>query len=202
MLEKKFIGPFFALNWAEQLLLVGAMVFTLLLVILLILAFFDNDNPHQPQKRRWIPDALTAMTFFTFLGWTSVLAHIWIENVGKSILYALLPALAAAVFPHWILHLKRRRAKLPANLQFDFKDALTSTGEVLQYIPPNKEGGFGKVHLNLRKAPYELDAVSSGVELSKGMPVRVIDILDDHILVVEPLLGSPGLQEHSERVRY
>jgi hypothetical protein len=201
MLEKKFIGPFFSLNWAEQLLLVVAMVSTLLLGILLMMAFFDNDNPHQPQKRRWIPDALTAMTFFTFLGWTSVLAHIWIENVSKAILYAMLPALLAALFPHWILRMRRRRTKLPPNFKFDFHDAITSTGEVLQYIPPNKDG-LGKVHLNLRKAPYELDAVSSGVELSKGMPVRVIDIIDDHILVVEPLLGAPNRQDYGTRGHY
>jgi hypothetical protein len=112
-----------------------------------------------------------------------------------------LVALLAALFPHWILRMRRRRTKLPANFKFDFHDAITSTGEVLQYIPPNKDG-LGKVHLNLRKAPYELDAVSSGVELSKGMPVRVIDIIDDHILVVEPLLRAPNRHDHGTRGHY
>jgi membrane-bound ClpP family serine protease len=43
------------------------------------------------------------------------------------------------------------------------------------------------VHLNLRKAPYALDAISIGAEIRPGDSVRVVDIVDEHILVVEPL---------------
>lgn len=182
---------FFSLNWAEQLLLVGALVATLLLAIVIMVAFFQNDTLLQPRKRRWLPDALTALTFLAFLGWTSVLAHLWIENLLKAIAYSVPPALIAALFPHWILRMREQRIK-KISIQLDFKleDALTSTGEVLQNIPPHQDGA-GKVHLNLRRAPYELEAVTTGGALAKGVPVRVVDVINNTILVVEPLSTEP-----------
>jgi hypothetical protein len=67
--------------------------------------------------------------------------------------------------------------------------ALASTGKVLSSIPPHRNG-FGKVHLNLREAPFEIDAVTAGQEVPKGTPVRVVDILDDKIVLVEPIVGK------------
>ena len=182
-----FIPAFLQLSWAEQLLWVAAVVFTILLSIFLIMQFFNEEHDHS-ETRPKITGARFILTFFTFWAWTSLLAHIWEPGLLISLLDGLPFGILAALFPYLILRLRKPVKKIvPSNRpEFNYQEALTSTGEVLQYIPPHQEG-LGRVHLNLRKAPYALDAISIGVEIRPGDSVRVVDIVDDHILVVEPL---------------
>lgn len=182
-----FIPAFLQLSWAEQLLWVAAVVFTILLSIFLIMQFFNEEHDHS-ETRPKITGARFILTFFTFWAWTSLLAHIWEPGLLISLLDGLPFGILAALFPYLVLRLRKPVKKIvPSNRPaFNYQEALTSTGEVLQYIPPHQEG-LGRVHLNLRKAPYALDAVSIGAEIRPGDSVRVVDIVDDHILVVEPL---------------
>lgn len=182
-----FIPAFLQLSWAEQLLWVAAVVFTILLSIFLIMQFFNEEHDHS-EIRPKITGARFILTFFTFWAWTSLLAHIWEPGLLISLVDGLPFGILAALFPYLILRLRKPVKKIvPSNRpEFNYQEALTSTGEVLQYIPPHQEG-LGRVHLNLRKAPYALDAVSIGAEIRPGDSVRVVDIVDDHILVVEPL---------------
>ena len=182
-----FIPAFLQLTWAEQLLWVAAVVFTILLSIFLIMQFF-NDEPDHGDIRPKITGARFILTFFTFWAWTSLLAHIWEPGLLISVLDGLPFGILAALFPYLILRLRKPVKKIvPSNRpEFNYQEALTSTGEVLQYIPPHQEG-LGRVHLNLRKAPYALDAISIGAEIRPGDSVRVVDIVNNHILVVEPL---------------
>ena len=182
-----FIPAFLQLSWAEQLLWVAAVVFTILLSIFLIMQFFNEEHDHS-ETRPKITGARFILTFFTFWAWTSLLAHIWEPGLLISLVDGLPFGILAALFPYLILRLRKPVKKIvPSNRpEFNYQEALTSTGEVLQYIPPHQEG-LGRVHLNLRKAPYALDAVSIGAEIRPGDSVRVVDIVDDHILVVEPL---------------
>jgi membrane-bound ClpP family serine protease len=182
-----FIPAFLQLSWAEQLLWVAAVVFTILLSIFLIMQFFNEEHDHGYTHPK-ITGARFILTFFTFWAWTSLLAHIWEPGLLISLLDGLPFGILAALFPYLVLRLRKPVKKIvPSNRpEFNYQEALTSTGEVLQYIPPHQEG-LGRVHLNLRKAPYALDAVSIGAEIRPGDSVRVVDIVDDHILVVEPL---------------
>ena len=182
-----FIPAFLQLTWAEQLLWVAAVVFTILLSIFLIMEFFNDEQDHGDTRPK-ITGARFILTFFTFWAWTSLLAHIWEPGLLISVLDGLPFGILAGLFPYLVLRLRKPVKKIvPSNRpEFNYQEALTSTGQVLQYIPPHQEG-LGRVHLNLRKAPYALDAISIGVEIRPGDSVRVVDIVDDHILVVEPL---------------
>jgi hypothetical protein len=184
-----FIPTFLELTWAEQLLWVFAVVSTMLWVIIMAMGLFSGDTDYRDHRLRKI-DARSVMTFFTVLGWSGLLAHIWIVNIATALFYALPVALLAALLPHLILRL-RKPAKVGKHANFDYRAAISSTGEVLQYIPPHA-AGYGKVHLNLRVAPNELNAISAGMELRAGDSVRVIDITEDNMLIVEPLhLAGP-----------
>ncbi|HOY16807.1 MAG TPA: NfeD family protein [Haliscomenobacter sp.] len=181
-----FIPALLQLTWAEQLLWVSAVVFTILLSILLIMEFFSGGPDHASHRPKLL-SASVILTFFTFWAWTSLLAHVWEPGLVISLLDGLPFGILAALFPFIILRLRKPVKKIvPSSDNFNYQEALSSTGEVLQYIPPHQEG-FGRVHLNLRKAPYALDAISIGAEIRPGDSVRVVDIVDDHILVVEPL---------------
>ena len=62
-------------------------------------------------------------------------------------------------------------------------------------IPPHRNG-FGKVHLNVRGVPNELEAITAGQAIQPGMAVRVIDIIEDEVLVVEPVDRAPNLRDN------
>jgi hypothetical protein len=52
-------------------------------------------------------------------------------------------------------------------------------------IPQNLEGK-GKVHIVVDGSLHEYDATTNGQQLPTGSHVRVVDILDDQVLLVEP----------------
>ena len=67
----------------------------------------------------------------------------------------------------------------------DLKEAIYKSGEV--YIPiPAYKNGQGKVHLKLSGALKELDAVTDGDALPTGTTIKVIEVLNNDILLVEP----------------
>lgn len=188
MLTPLFIDYLLGLNWAEQLLWAAALVATLLSVILGVMHFFGFDFQQDLGKTGQQVDARQVLIFFTFFGWSSILAHLWVKSLLQVFIYAFPVAFFAAILPLFISRIRRKRRQSRLAELFDIQGAVTSTGEVLQDIPPNRHG-FGKVHLNIRQAPYAIDAVSVGGALTRGVPVRVIEVLADEVVVVEPLDG-------------
>lgn len=188
-----FIGSFDFFTLTEKLLWSVAVVATILILILATMSFFGYDlesEQKKPLKWPWL-DAKVILLFFTFFGWSSILAHLWEPSIGLVIIYGIPIGLLAACAPQLFNYLKPKQKNLLApKAGFNLEDTLTSTGEVLQYIPPHIKGR-GKVHLNLRNAPYQLNAVSQNGELAAGVPVRVVAIMDEQTIVVEPIDGRP-----------
>ena len=68
----------------------------------------------------------------------------------------------------------------------DISEALYNTGEVYIPIPSNKKGQ-GKIHITIQGSIREMDAVTVGGQLPTGSTVRVVEILNNDLLVVEPI---------------
>lgn len=192
MLVFLIIDTFGLLSIAEKLLWSLAIVSTVLLGMLIISSFFDEDQDKEraPSSRSRLPDSRALLLFFTFLSWTSILAHSWEENLLISALYGLPLALLSAFIPTFLSRNRHRLRREKGAENFPLEKTLTSTGEVLQSIPSHSRGR-GIVHLNLREAPYRLNAISRSGALPRGVPVRVVEVLDEHTIVVEPLEGRP-----------
>lgn len=162
-----------------------AVIATLFLLIFLAWSLFgqgaqeEQDTPRTRRLLRW--NSRAVLIFFTVFGWAGTLlsyfdfptVHLLLISLAVGFLFGLIPLLVRLIFPDM-------------NQPFKVKDALSSTGQVLQSIPPHR-AGIGKVHLHLRQAPYELEAVTAGRELPPGMPVKVVAIIDEHTILVEPL---------------
>lgn len=178
------------LNFVEKLLWSLAIVATLLTVILLVMSFFGVELEKEKKSTypKWL-DARTVLIFFTFFGWTSILAHLWISELPAVLLIGIPSGLLTAFLPTTLSALRKKNQQALYR-SFEFDEALRSTGQVLAHIPSGR-GGTGKVHLNLRAAPYQIDAVSNGRDLPVGAPVRVVEVVEGRILVVEPLEGNP-----------
>ncbi len=183
------------LNVIEKMLWSVAIVTTLLLIILEVMSFLglDLDNDRHPRRSRHA-DARTVLLFFVFFGWTSILAHLWISELPAVFLIGIPVGLFTALLPRAISVLNKKNRQILHDT-FELNEALKSTGEVLAFIPSGR-GGTGKVHLNLRSAPYQIDAVSNGHDLPVGSPVRVVEIVEGRLLVVEPLDAASGAPPH------
>ncbi|HMQ61689.1 MAG TPA: NfeD family protein [Flavilitoribacter sp.] len=156
-----------------------AIISTLLLGIYFILRQFDiyqSSSEPQPSKRRI--GSYAVLLFFFMLGWSSALFltsnnWAWILAIGS----------AAGFITVWLTHKSGGPAASASRTPGDY---LTTTGEVLQSIPPHRNG-FGKVHLNHRSAPYEMEAITAGKEIPRGAPVRVVSVIDSRVVLVEPI---------------
>ncbi len=167
-------------QWINQLFWAVAVVATLLLLIRLGLGLYGEEDG---ERKRF--DVRFLLTFIAVFAWGVILTTGLGASFPAALAYATLGGLlAAALF--WML----APAALPAAAAagpisvLDSNHLVRSTGRVIKSIPPHRNG-FGKVHLQLQGASYRIDAVTAGQELGAGAAVRVVDVLDDQVLLVE-----------------
>lgn len=127
------------------------------------------------------------IAFFTFFGWTGVLALNNGLPVWLAVLMAALIGLGAMFIVAYLMY---RFSQLEQSGNLDVRHALDRTGEV--YLPIPAGGlGRGKVHLVVDGSLRELEAVTDGERLPTGAPVRVTEVLEDNVLKVEQDPGAP-----------
>lgn len=170
-------------DWSQQIFWTLAVVATLLLVILLIYNLFDEDAEQAEAlapKQKWAIDAQGVLLFFTAFGWVAVITSYMDMSLQRGMIYAVLTGLLAAISPPLL------KKFLKKYLVGNAKTILTSTGKVMQPIPPH-QAGRGKVSLQMRRIPVEVNAVTQGEELPIGAPIRVVGMVDEHTILVEAM---------------
>jgi len=125
------------------------------------------------------------IAFFTFFGWTGVL----VLNSGASGLWAIgfgtIAGIAAMLIVGYMMYLFARLQD--DGSVFDPYEALDEVGTVYMKIPAGQQGN-GKIQIKLQGSIKEVEAVTrDGEPILMGTAVRVIDILDEKIMIVEPL---------------
>ncbi len=124
------------------------------------------------------------IAFFTFFGWTGVL----ILNAGGDVLTALgfsfLSGTVAMLIVGYLIYLF---SKLSEDGNINMENALLNTGEVYLTIPAD-ENGKGKIHITIDNSFREVNAMTKNfAPLPTGSKIRVIEIIDDNLLLVEPI---------------
>lgn len=176
-----------ALKIEQQIFWSLAIVFSLLSIILFLLdrMGYEQEAEVAKVKQPRIIDARLVLIFLTSFGWASVLFSSFSWIITSILLFSSFTALLVSFLQGLVFGFPWRK-------QFDVQILVESTGQVLQPIPPHKNG-MGKVHLDIRKKSYELNALTTGRELREGVPVRVVDITEENILIVEAIEPkSPG----------
>lgn len=189
-----------ALSSAHQVFWFIAIVFSVIFFIqfILLLIGFDSeggdveldDDAGSVDYEFSALSVRSIIAFFTFFGWTGVLAMNNQLGVWVAVTLSAITGLAAMFV---VAYLMFKFAQLEQSGTLNLYHALDQPGEVYLTIP-EKESGLGKVHLLVDGRIRELDAVTDGETLKTGSPIKVIAILDDNILKVEPL---PELPENS-----
>ena len=184
-------GLFFS-NWWEahsalqQSLWLVAVTGTLLLLILIVMSLIDPETEAEATARlSKVFNPRTILTFLTFFGWVGLL----ISHSGLAQHYVIalgvLAGLIAAAMAKGVTLMLLRLAPRP--VLSNPQRLVQSTGRVL-YTVPSHRNGFGKVHLNVKGTPYEIEAMTAGMELRRGSSIRVVEVIEEgRVLVVEPL---------------
>lgn len=124
------------------------------------------------------------IAFFTFFGWTGVL----VLNSGAATLtavgFASLAGIAAMLLVGYMIYLF---SKLSEDGNVDVNNSLFNTGKVYLTIPA-EENGQGKIHITIDGSLREMNAITKNLKpLPTNTSIRVIEVIDNKLLVVEPI---------------
>lgn len=174
------------LPWEKQAFWSLAIVSSILLGILFLSALLEEEEEEKTLGKKadfitWL-DSRFILVFFTGMGWSGLILFHNAFSLSFSIIWSVIFGLLVALLIRWLDISGRgfRKSKRPQI------GAIFSTGEALQSIPPHRNG-FGKVQISDRQTRYTVDAITAGGEIPRGAPVRVIDIIDDKVILVEPI---------------
>lgn len=169
----------------EQSLWLLAITSSLLFLILVVLSLIQPDPETEANARS--PRLFTPrniLAFLAFFAWGSLCVDAHSGSLplilGSGLLAGLIAAATSKVATLLLLQFALRSPVVAADR------LVGATGQVLAEVPPHRNG-FGKVHLNTEGAPYQLEAMTAGTALPIGAPVRVVEVIEGQVLVVEPL---------------
>jgi len=123
------------------------------------------------------------VAFLLFFGWTGVM----VLRGGGSLTKAItLGGLAGTVAMVIIAYLLYQMYKMEESGTVSLTSAIGQEGEV--YIPiPRELNGKGKIQIKVENKLMELTAVTNHNKISTGKKVKVLDVLEKNILLVEAL---------------
>ena len=176
-----------AMGKTDQAFMSMAIVSTLLLAMLIAIHLMgleqeaeSSGKSNSDRKRQWF-DARMILVFCTLCSWLLVTFTFAQFSVSSAVLFSVIIAAPLTFFGRYLIKKWLTKVEDVKSL-----DLLLQTGEVLQSIPPHRNG-FGKVHFSLPEAPFQIEAITAGQELTPGSHVRVVDVIDDRIILVEPI---------------
>lgn len=171
--------------------IISSILFFIQFVLSLIGLDFDSDFDVDTDTGLSTDASFTVFSvrsfvaFFTFFGW----AGIGVLNNGGSPLLAIgLGLIAGFLAMALVGYMMYAFTKMEdSGSVFNPYEALDQEGTVYLRIPPNQEGK-GKIQITLQGALKEIDAMSNENKIiPTGAAIRVVDIIDDKIMVVEPV---------------
>lgn len=121
--------------------------------------------------------------FLLGFSWTGIALDSVIEN---RIVLVFVSFLIGAIIVALFFFMMRQIYKLSEDNSFKIQSTLHKTGAVYISIPAEKSNS-GKVQISINGAVHELEAITLGDSIPTGTTVKVVDIIDQKILVVEKL---------------
>ena len=177
-----------SLSWSRQMFLSLAIVSTFLLVVFVLLNLFWQEQESKEEANK-ISSKYELLLFFALGGWIGITLSYFNFHLSAIILAATL--ISGLI----VLGQKLFRLLTKVHGVSKWQPTLEYTGEVLQSIPPNKNGR-GKVTFRSGCGVHELNALTIGYELLAGAPIRIVEIVDENTVIVEPVLGPIRMTEH------
>ena len=171
-----------------------ALVGSLILVITLILTFIGGDIDDVGDVDTDIENDTgigfqfitfkNLVGFFTIFGWSGIACIDAGLSKPLTIIISIVCGLIMMTIMAAMFYYMR---KLNDSGTLDFNNAKNAVGEVYLTIGANRSK-IGKAHVRIQGALRELEALTdSEIELKSGTVIKVKDVTDNGILIVEPL---------------
>lgn len=182
------------LSQTHQIFWAIATIFSLLFLIQTVLSFagleFDDvdvgasaDTGVSTDSDFNLISVRSMIAFFMLFGWTGVLMLNANKEIWTTVIFASIAGMVGMVMVAYLLSVM---TKFNESGNVDLHDAIFQTGEVYIPIPPAKSGE-GKIHLKLQGAMKELRAITEGGGVPTGANVRILEVLDNNIMLVESI---------------
>ena len=136
----------------------------------------------------------TITAFFTGFGWSGVASLEAGRSLGVTLVIS---SLVGCAFTAGVFFLMRALSSLRHSGTLDYRNAIGAVGSVYLPIPPTMSGP-GKIEVIVQGRLRVVDAFSRAAQrLENQHRVRVVDIMDQNTLVVEPMdqTEAPTSQE-------
>jgi hypothetical protein len=168
-----------------------AAVGTTLFVIRLIVGLFGGDSGDFDADAVSGTDGsfnlfslLSVLAFIMGTGWMGLAARIdWGLSRPVAVLAAVSFGTAMMFLAAFLMSLTRR---LNREVSYDMKTAVGRTARAYMKVPA-KGAGLGKVQVSVSGRLMTVDAASVGPAIPEFADVKVVDVRDDHTLIVAPL---------------
>lgn len=139
------------------------------------------------------------LAFIAFFGWTGIIALGYGWSMPLVILVSAGGGLVAMLLVAYMLF---QFQKIESSGTMRVEEAILEEAEVYLAIPAAGQG-MGQITLELNGGLRQLSAITKGDMIPTGANVQVVDLLEDNVLVVEPVLelkeGSEALQEGNDK---
>ena len=168
---------------------IATSFFLIVQLLALLLGIGDGDfDADADAEGSGVLSVRTVTAFLAGFGWTGA----WALESGRSIPVATLLALVAgSLLMATVVALMRGLYGLRQSGSLDYHNAVGEIGSVYLRIPPAMQGQ-GQVEVRVQGRLRVVQAFTrSGSEIPNRTPVRVIDIVDQTTLIVEPLEVTP-----------
>lgn len=124
------------------------------------------------------------VNFFLGFGWSAILLRESIESNSLLLIVSILIGITL-VFLVMMLFRWLGSMQQAGNINV-FKSAVGCEGKVYLSVPAAR-AGIGKVQISINNAVREYEALTDGAALSTGTAIRVVEVLNENTLLVEPL---------------
>lgn len=137
--------------------------------------FDGTDTPFQLFSLR------NMINFLLGFSWTGISFYNTIKNDLVLILVAFVIGVA---FVYLFFMIMRQLQKLAEDNSFTIQMTIGKTASVYLKIPGEKSGQ-GKIQISVNGSFHEINAITSGPEIRTGGMIKVIEIVDDNLVLVE-----------------
>jgi hypothetical protein len=120
------------------------------------------------------------INFLLGFSWAGISFYETISNKSVLVLIAFLIGTSFLV----LLFYYSTNTKIGKDNTFSIGTTIQKTGQVYITIPANKNGK-GKIQISVNGAVHELDAITNGDILTSGEMIRVVQVIDNNLLLVE-----------------
>lgn len=145
-------------------------------------ADFDGDLGHADGPFQLF-SLRNLINFLLGFSWSGVSFY---DTIESKMLLIVVSAVVGILFVVVFFLIIMQVRKLGEDNSFAITDALHKTGSVYLTIPAER-GGTGKVQVSVKGAVHELDAITLGDRLNTGSLIRIIEIENNHLVLVEKL---------------